>query len=257
MSLLELKEISKGYQVRSSVWGKSRQIEVLRDVSLTLERATSTGLVGKSGSGKSTLARIIMGLERADRGQVIFKGDILHQLKKKNLKKQRRHFQMVFQDPFNALSPKITIAKSIAEPLENYERLTPSEKHEKVEGLLEAVGLKPSDVHKYPHQFSGGQLQRVNIARAIALKPELIVFDEVVSSLDILAQVQVLDLLLELKEKFHLSYLFISHDLEAAKYVSDRFVVMDQGQIVDEVNDIDQIEALIHPVSRDLLSYVH
>lgn len=256
MSLLVLEGISKSYQSRSSVWERSRQIDVLRNVSLTLERATCTGLVGKSGSGKSTLARIIMGLETADRGQVIFKGDILHQLNKKNLKKLRCHFQMVFQDPFNALSPKITIAKSIAEPLENYEMLTSSEKHEQVEELLEAVGLKPSDVHKYPHQFSGGQLQRVNIARAIALKPELIVLDEVVSSLDTLAQVQVLDLLLELKEKFHLSYLFISHDLDAAKYVSERFVVMDQGQIVEEINDIEQIEALIHPVSKDLLSYV-
>ncbi|KHF38615.1 ABC transporter ATP-binding protein [Halalkalibacter okhensis] len=256
MSLLELKDISKSYQSKSFIWEKSKKIDVLKNVSLTLDQATCTSLIGKSGSGKSTLSRIIMGLENADKGQVLFKGEMINQLKKKELKKLRGHFQMVFQDPFNALSPKMTIAKSIAEPLMNYKMSSSSELSEKVEELLEAVGLQPSDATKYPHQFSGGQLQRVNIARAIALKPELIVLDEVVSSLDIFAQVQVLDLLLDLKEQFRLSYLFISHDLDAAKYVSDKFVVMDQGKIIDELCELDQMEELIHPVSKGLLSLV-
>lgn len=256
MSLLQLKDISKQYRARRSFWEKTRKIQALNNVSLTLDQGTCTGLVGRSGSGKSTLAKIIMAIEIPEHGDVLFKGKNIFQQNKANQRKLRRHFQMVFQDPFSALNPKLPIGKSIAEPIDNFENISSIEKREKVRQLLEAVGLKASDIYKYPHQFSGGQLQRVNIARAIAIKPDLLVLDEVVSSLDIMVQVQILDLLLELKEKYHLTYLFISHDLHAAKYISDHFIVMDHGEIVEEIKNVKQVDTLEHQVSKDLLASV-
>ncbi|RSL32359.1 ABC transporter ATP-binding protein [Salibacterium salarium] len=240
MTLLELKGVTKYYKTsHRSFLKKPRQIRALSDVSLSLEQGTCTGLVGKSGSGKSTLARVIMGLEKADSGQIIFKEESIPHLKNKKLKNMQQHFQMVFQDPYSALNPKITIGKSIAEPIENFEKLPSTEEDKKVKKLLVEVGLEPTDAYKYPSQFSSGQLQRVNIARALALKPELLILDEIVSSLDTIAQVQVLELLLHLQVKFNLSYLFISHDLQAANYICNQFVVMDNGGIVKkEMTDL-------------------
>ncbi|KAB8126588.1 ABC transporter ATP-binding protein [Gracilibacillus oryzae] len=255
MSLLELKNISKSYKTAKVMpWKKAKQINALQDVSLTLEPGICTGLIGKSGSGKSTLARVIMGLEKPDAGQVIFKGADLSELNANSLKKMRRHFQMVFQDPYSALNPRMTIGKSIAEPLENYEKWNTAQTEDKVKELLEEVNLKAADAYKYPGQFSGGQLQRINIARALALRPELLVLDEVVSSLDTIAQVQVLDLLIKLQQKFQLSYLFISHDMHATKYIANQFIVMDHGEIAEQLSDAANVEEMKHPVSKELLS---
>ncbi|MGG0719909.1 dipeptide/oligopeptide/nickel ABC transporter ATP-binding protein [Robertmurraya massiliosenegalensis] len=256
MSLLIVSNVSKSYKLERSLFKKSKHIKALHNVSLTLEHGTCIGIVGRSGSGKSTLAKVIMGLEKADQGHIIFKGVPITQLDEKSLRKMRRHFQMVFQDPFASLNPRMTVGKSIAEPLENYDQLSSIEIREEVNTLLEAVGLMATDADKYPSQFSGGQLQRINIARAISLKPDLLVLDEVVSSLDTVAQVQVLDLLIKLQKQYKLSYVFISHDLQAITYISDRFIVMDEGKIVEEVLDVQNIEKLEHSLSKNQLSSV-
>ncbi len=256
VSLLELKDIKKTYLLGNSVWRKRKTVEAVKGVSLTLEEGVCLGLVGESGAGKSTLGKIILGLEKPDQGEVWFQGKDLYRLKEKELKEVRRNLQVVFQDCYSAVNPRLTIREIIAEPLRNYERLTATEEIQKVQGLLETVGLSPEDMYKYPHQFSGGQLQRINIARAIALRPKLIILDEAVSALDALVQVQILHLLAELKEEFQLSYLFISHDLQAINYIADCIGVMYKGEIVEWLDDMEQPESLQHPVSKKIMSSV-
>lgn len=254
--MLELKDIKKTYSLGNSVWRKRKSVEAVKSVSLTLEEGVCLGLVGESGSGKSTLGKMILGLEKPDQGEVWFQGKNLYCLKAKELKELRRNLQVVFQDCYSAVNPRLTIGEIIAEPLRNYERLTAAQEKKKVQDLLETVGLYPEDIHKYPHQFSGGQLQRINIARAIALRPKLIILDEAVSALDVLVQVQILNLLAELKEEFQLSYLFISHDLQAVNYIADRLAIMYRGEIVEWLDDTEQLERLEHPVSKKLVSSV-
>ncbi|MED1789376.1 nickel import ATP-binding protein NikE [Brevibacillus laterosporus] len=256
MSLLELKDINKTYLLGNSVWRKRKTVEAVKGVSLTLEEGVCLGLVGESGAGKSTLGKIILGLEKPDQGEVWFQGKDLYRLREKELKEVRRNLQVVFQDCYSAVNPRLTIREIIAEPLRNYERLTATEEIQKIQGLLETVGLSPEDMYKYPHQFSGGQLQRINIARAIALRPKLIILDEAVSALDALVQVQILHLLAELKEEFQLSYLFISHDLQAINYIADCIGVMYKGEIVEWLDDMEQLESLQHPVSKKIMSSV-
>ncbi|MBK3495060.1 nickel import ATP-binding protein NikE [Viridibacillus sp. YIM B01967] len=256
MSLLELRAIKKTYLLGNSIFGKRKTVEAVKSVTLTLESGVCLGIVGESGSGKSTLGKIILGLEKPDQGEVLFQGKNLHSFKAKELKELRRNLQVVFQDCYSAVNPRLTIGEIIAEPLRNYERLTSSEEQKQVQGLLELVGLNPEDMYRYPSQFSGGQLQRINIARAIALKPKLIILDEAVSALDALVQVQILNLLAQLKEEFQLSYLFISHDLQAVNYIADRLAVMCKGEVVEWLDDMGQLERLEHPVSKKLLSSV-
>ncbi len=256
VSLLELKDIKKTYLLGNSVWRKRKTVEAVKGVSLTLEEGVCLGLVGESGAGKSTLGKIILGLEKPDQGEVWFQGKDLYRLREKELKEVRRNLQVVFQDCYSAVNPRLTIREIIAEPLRNYERLTATEEIQKIQGLLETVGLSPEDMYKYPYQFSGGQLQRINIARAIALRPKLIILDEAVSALDALVQVQILHLLAELKEEFQLSYLFISHDLQAINYIADCIGVMYKGEIVEWLDDMEQLESLQHPVSKKIMSSV-
>lgn len=254
MSLLELKDLQKTYLIRNSIWGKRKVVEAVKNVSLTLEEGECLGIVGESGSGKSTLGKIILGLEKPNHGEVLFQGKNLYRLKAKELKPLRRNMQVVFQDCYSAVNPKLSIGEIIAEPLRNYEKLTAVEEKKTVQNLLEIVGLHSQDIYKYPHHFSGGQLQRITIARAIALKPKLIILDEAISSLDVLVQVQILNLLMKLKEEFRLSYLFISHNLQAVNYISDRLAVMYKGDIIEWLDDMEQLKRLEHPVSKTLLS---
>lgn len=256
MNLLELKDIKKTYSLGNSIFGKRKSVEAIKGISLTLEQGVCLGIVGESGSGKSTLGKIILGLEKPNQGEVLFQGKHLHSLKAKELRELRRNLQVVFQDCYSSVNPRLTIGKIIAEPLRNYERLTSSEEKKQVQELLERVGLNPEDMYRYPSQFSGGQLQRINIARAIALKPKLIILDEAVSALDALVQVQILNLLAQLKEDFQLSYLFISHDIQAVNYIADRIAVMYQGEVVEWLDDMEKLEQLEHPVSKKLISSV-
>ena len=188
-------------------------------------------MVGPSGAGKSTLGKVMLGLERPQSGQIFFQGHDLYKADQSIRRKIRRDLQAVFQDSYSSVNPRMTAEQIIAEPLENYERLTIAEKKRTIIELLERVGLTEKDLTKYPHQFSGGQLQRINIARAVSLKPKLIVLDESVSSLDMVTQTLILGLLKELKDDFGMSYFFITHDLKAAYQLSDTLGVLDHGQL--------------------------
>jgi len=256
MNLLEIYNITKTFSLGNKFWGTKKTVTAIQDISLNLEEGCCLGIVGESGCGKTTLGKIILGLEKPERGEVFFLGKNIYQITGRELKELRREMQVVFQDSLSAVNPRLSIGRIISEPIRNYQQLSPSEERKQVQELLEIVGLNSADIDKYPHQFSGGQIQRVNIARAIALKPKLIVLDEAVASLDVSVQAQILNLLLDLKEEFKLSYIFISHDILAVNYMSDSLAVMYMGKVVELIDDIKLIDELRHPYSIKLLSSV-
>ncbi|MFB3166700.1 nickel import ATP-binding protein NikE [Neobacillus sp. 179-C4.2 HS] len=252
MSLLQINEVTHSYGSRTVFNWKDRSKNILSDISLSIEEGTCLGLLGSSGAGKSTLGRVILGLERPQYGQVLFQGHDIYTADKQIRQKIRRDLQAVFQDSYSSVNPRMTAERIIAEPLENYEKLTVAEQKRTVIELLERVGLSEADLKKYPNQFSGGQLQRINIARAISLKPKLIVLDESVSSLDMVTQTLILELLKELKANFGLSYLFITHDIKAAYTISDRLGVLEKGKLVELYDEKKQFFTSEHPVVNEL-----
>ncbi len=252
--LLQVKEVTHAYRENRTFWSSSRQAPVLSNVSLALEEGQCLGLLGTSGAGKSTLGKVILGMEKPQTGQVLFQDHDFYKVHGSAKRALRRDLQAVFQDSYSAVNPRSTAEQIIGEPLENYERLSRREQKAKVGELLETVGLKAEDMAKYPNQFSGGQLQRIAIARAIALKPKLIVLDESVSSLDMVNQTYILDLLNKLKKDFGLSYLFITHDIKAAYTLCDKLAVMERGEIVDSFQEKDHIFNSTHLAVKKLLS---
>ncbi|MDF2570861.1 MAG: gsiA 1 [Sporomusa sp.] len=253
--LLELHGVSKHFH-GGGIFKQGRKVQATKAINLSVGAKECLGLVGESGSGKSTLGRIILGIEKPDQGEVLFQGVNLYGKDRDGIRAVRRDLQVVFQDCFSSVNPRLTAGQSIAEPLKNFEHLSYHDELRTVGELLEIVGLDAEDATKYPHQFSGGQLQRVCIARAISLRPKLIVFDEAVSSLDVLVQAQILGLLSDLREELGMSYIFISHDLAAVAHLSDRLAVMYAGEIVERLDDMDDIYCLAHPVSLALLAAV-
>ncbi|WP_371363311.1 Vitamin B12 import ATP-binding protein BtuD [Sporomusa rhizae] len=253
--LLELRDVSKHFH-GGGIFKQGRKVQANKQISLSLGVRECLGLVGESGSGKSTLGRVILGIEKPESGEVFFQGVNLYGKDKAAIRQVRRDLQVVFQDCFSSVNPRMTAGASISEPLENYTRLNYREQLRTVGELLELVGLNPEDAYKYPHQFSGGQLQRVCIARAISLRPKLIVLDEAVSSLDVVVQKQILDLLSKLREELDMSYVFISHDLSAVAHLADRLAVMCAGEIVERLDTMEDIHCLTHPVSVALLDAV-
>ncbi|MCM3135615.1 nickel import ATP-binding protein NikE [Paenibacillus polysaccharolyticus] len=254
--MLQVHEVSHSYGKRSWLQRSGLRPSVLEDVSLTIEEGMCLGLLGTSGAGKSTLGKVILGLERPSQGQVLFQGKDIYRADKTVLKGLRRDLQVVFQDCYSAVNPMMTAAQIIGEPLDNYERLSAKEQQRMIEQLLVQVGLTPQDASKLPHQFSGGQLQRVNIARAIALKPKLIVLDESISSLDMVHQTQILSLLADLRATYGLSYLFITHDIRAALTICDSIAVMDQGRLVYTGDATDSILESDQPAVQQLVSSI-
>ncbi|WNC12268.1 nickel import ATP-binding protein NikE [Brevibacillus brevis] len=254
--LLQVKGVTHAYGKTGLFHRSGRSEPVLSNVSLTIEQGMCLGLLGTSGAGKSTLGKVILGLMRPRQGQVIFQGKDLYKADSSTRKELRRDLQVVFQDCYSAVNPRMSAEQIIGEPLDNYEKLTISEQKRRIGELLEMVGLTPADMRKYPRQFSGGQLQRINIARAIALKPKLIVLDESVSSLDMVNQMHILRLFGELKSVFGLSYLFITHDIKAAYTISDRVAVMEKGEVVEMCHDKDGIFASSHPAVKSLISSI-
>jgi nickel transport system ATP-binding protein len=252
VSLLQVKEVSHRYAERSLFKWKFQSKQVLSDVSFSIEKGTCLGLIGPSGAGKSTLGKVLLGLERPQSGQILFQGHDMYSVDKSIRRKIRRDLQAVFQDSYSSVNPRMTAEQIIAEPLENYETLTAAEQRRTIIELLERVGLSENDLTKYPHQFSGGQLQRINIARAISLKPKLIVLDESVSSLDMVTQTLILDLLKELKDEFGLSYFFITHDLKAAYQSSDTLGVLDNGKLVELYESKLQFFTSDHPAVKEM-----
>jgi len=230
-------------------------IRAVDGVSLEIGRGETMGLVGESGSGKSTVGRLLLGLLAPTRGEISFDGHDIARLHEAQLRPLRRHMQMVFQDPFSSLNPRRTVGESVGYPLK-VQRVCRSKRElaERVQHLFEVVGLEPYFMNRYPHEFSGGQRQRVGIARALALNPQFIILDEPVSALDVSIQAQVLTLLQDLQERFQLTYLFISHDLNVVEYLSDHVMVMYLGKIVEVAAAEELYREPLHPYTQALLS---
>lgn len=256
--LVDIKDLKVHFPVRQGMIF-NRRFEVARAVdgiNLKIPKGKTLGLVGESGCGKSTAARALLQLIKPTAGQIWFGGVELTRLSPHALRKQRRNFQMIFQDPFACLNPRMTVGDIVAEPLQNFGLAKGKALREQVQQLIGLVGLNPRHIRRYPHEFSGGQRQRIGVARALALKPQLIVADEPVSALDVSIQAQILNLLIDLKSEFNLTYLFISHDLAVVRHVSDTIAVMYLGQIVEIADAKDIYANPKHPYTQALLSAV-
>jgi len=256
--LLSVTDLHKHYPVRKGqVFAKVvDHVAAVNGISFTINEGETLGLVGESGSGKSTTGYAILQLIEPTAGSVVFDGQELVGLKPRRIRELRRHFQIVFQDPYTSLNPRMTIGTIIREPLEIHKRGTRAFRRRRMLELLDIVGLSATHVDRYPHEFSGGQRQRVGIARALALEPQLIVCDEPVSALDVSVQAQILNLLKDIQETLGLAYLFIAHDLAVVRVMSDRVIVMQHGEIAEE-GDAEMVYAHPqHPYTKALLSAV-
>jgi oligopeptide transport system ATP-binding protein len=255
--LLEVKHLKKHFPIKGGVFSKTiGYVYAVDDINFTLEKGETLGLVGESGCGKSTTGRTILRLIEPTDGAINFEGHDITNLDKSAMRALRREMQIIFQDPYASLNPRMTVGSIIGEPLEIHKIAKGSEKEERVVSLLQKVGLRAEDMRKYPHEFSGGQRQRIGIARALALNPKLIVCDEPVSALDVSIQAQVINLLEDLQAEFGLSYLFIAHNLNVVEHISNRVAVMYLGQIVELASDEELYKNPQHPYTEALLSAV-
>ena len=236
--------------------GLGQSVKAVDGVSFEIREGETLGLVGESGCGKSTLARLVTQLIPVTSGR-IFLGDVeLTRLRGEKLRQQRRQLQMIFQDPFASLDPRMTVGDIIAEPLDNFGVMRGRKRSDRVQELLRIVGLNPNFNNRYPHEFSGGQRQRIGIARALALNPKLVVCDEAISALDVSIQAQIVNLLEDLQQKFKLTYLFIAHDLSVVRHISDRVMVMYLGKIVEIADSVGTYSDPKHPYTKALLSAI-
>lgn len=254
--ILDVKDLSKTYTSKKSFFRRAVSTKVLHDVHFSLRKGETLGIVGESGSGKSTIAKIIMGLTDMDSGSIFYQGKSIHDWLNRHQKAYRKEVQMIFQDPYSALNPRIKVGDCLMEPMKAHGIQSKSERMNFAAQLLYDVGLHPDDRDKYPHQFSGGQRQRINIARALAVRPSLIICDESVSALDVSVQAMVLNTLQTLKEQYELSYIFISHDIAVIYHISDTVAVLDQGRMV-EYGDVESvIKSPQHAYTQKLLNAV-
>ncbi|MCT9935275.1 dipeptide ABC transporter ATP-binding protein [Planotetraspora sp. A-T 1434] len=258
-TILEVRDLVKHFPLTQGILVK-RQIGAIKavdGVSFDLHRGETLGVVGESGCGKSTLAKLLMALERPTSGSVKINGREIANARGGELKRMRRNIQMVMQDPYTSLNPRMTVGDIVGEPFEIHTDVVPKGgRRRKVQELLEVVGLNPDHINRYPHQFSGGQRQRIGIARGLALQPEIIICDEPVSALDVSIQAQVMNLLERLQTEFNLAYIFIAHDLSVVRHISDRVAVMYLGKIVEIGRDSEIYERPTHPYTQALLSAV-
>ncbi|MFF8842784.1 ABC transporter ATP-binding protein [Streptomyces sp. NPDC015127] len=258
-AILEVRDLYKHYPLTRGVLFKKQvgAVKAVDGVDLDLIAGETLGIVGESGCGKSTLARMLVHLERPTAGSIRYKGEDVTKLSGRALKAVRRNIQMVFQDPYTSLNPRMTVGDIIGEPYEIHPEVAPKgSRRQKVQELLDVVGLNPEYINRYPHQFSGGQRQRIGIARGLALRPEIIVADEPVSALDVSVQAQVVNLLDTLQSEFSLSYVFIAHDLSIVRHISDRVGVMYLGRVVEIGKDVEIYDHPTHPYTQALLSAV-
>ncbi len=256
--LLEVKNLKKYFPVKAGVFRKTvGYLKAVDDISFYIKEKETLGLVGESGCGKSTTGFTILRLEEPTAGEVRFAGKNVLSLKKKELKKIRRNMQIIFQDPYSSLNPRMMVADIVGEPLNVHNLVrNKKERNEKVRELLESVGLTAEQMKRYPHEFSGGQRQRIGIARALAVNPKLIIADEPVSALDVSIQAQVINILQDLQRDLGLTYLFIAHDLSVVKHISDRVAVMYLGRIVEIANNKDLFSNPLHFYTQSLMSAI-
>ena len=252
--LLQVRNLVKRFESGGGWLGGPRQtVRAVNDVSFSVARGQSLGLVGESGCGKSTVARTLLRLIEPDEGSIVFDGHDIRQASASALRALRQRIQIVFQDPYASLNPRRTVRQALSEPLRVHRRGTAAQIDAKVEQTIQEVGLPLSALDRYPHEFSGGQRQRIGIARALVLRPALVICDEPVSALDVSVQAQILNLLVDLKAEFGLSYLFISHDLSVVHYLADRVLVMNAGRIVEEGPNATLWRDARHPYTRSLI----
>ena len=256
MPLLEVRHLSKTFARQKGLFGATSIVRAVDDVSFSIERGETFGLVGESGSGKTTTGRCILRLIEPTGGEVLFDGRDVLTLSRGDLRRARRDMQIVFQDPYSSLNPRMRVAEIVEEPLIIHKLGSKAERRERVKELVGLVGLNPDHLQRYPHEFSGGQRQRIGLARALALNPSLIIADEPVSALDVSVQAQVVNLLMELQQRLKLTYLFIAHDLRLVEHICSRVAVMYLGRIV-EMGDTPKLFASPqHPYTRALLSAI-
>jgi oligopeptide/dipeptide ABC transporter ATP-binding protein len=256
MPLLKVENLSTSYPVRGSMFSPARHLVAVNNVSFELEAGETLGLVGESGCGKSTLGRTIIRLEKHSAGKVFLNNEDITSLKGGELRKARRKFQMIFQDPYGSLNPRMTVYGALDEVLSVHTPLDAGGRKNRVVDLLEMVGLSSEQMFRHPHQFSGGQRQRIGIARALAVNPELIVADEPVSALDVSVQAQIINLLIEIQKKTGVAFLFIAHDLAVVEHISRRIMVMYLGKIVESGISSNMTGGACHPYTKALLSAV-
>ncbi|UQZ33011.1 ABC transporter ATP-binding protein [Paenibacillus sp. PK3_47] len=257
MALLEVKDLQVHFPVRGGIFRcKVNDIKAVDGVNFEIEAGQTYGLVGESGSGKTTTGRAVIGLNRITGGSILFEGTDLALPGSRKETHIRRDVQMIFQDPYSSLNPKKRVLDIIAEPLRNFDRQSPQEERRRVQELLEQVGLGPDNIYKYPHEFSGGQRQRIGIARAIALKPKLIIADEPVSALDVSVQAQVLNFLKDIQKELNLTYLFISHDLGIIRHMCDHIGIMYRGRYVEQGTPEDIFDNPRHIYTKRLIAAI-
>ena len=255
--LLEVQKVKKEFVTSKSLTGKPLKIvHAVDSVDLTIYEGETIGVVGESGCGKSTLGRCILQLIRPTAGNVLYRGEDITKLNKEQMRQMRRKMQLIFQDPYASLNPRMTVLELSMAPLEAFGIGTMEERVQRVKEIMELVGMPENMMNRYPHEFSGGQRQRIVIARALVLNPEFVVCDEPVSALDVSVRAQVLNLIQELKKKKHLTYMFISHDLSVVKYISDRIAVMYLGRIVEIAEKNELYNNPQHPYTKALLSAI-
>jgi oligopeptide transport system ATP-binding protein len=255
--LVAVKALKKYFPVDRGLFHRNRSfLKAVDGVDLNIRRGETLGLVGESGCGKSTLGYCILRLEEPTAGRILFEGRDILVLNRKSMQGLRRNMQIIFQDPYASLNPRKTVRQTIGEAFQIHGLLSAAERQERMRELMEIVGLQPEHLHRYPHEFSGGQRQRISISRALALNPKLVIADEPVSALDVSIQAQILNLLVSLQEKFHLTYLFISHDLGVVRHLCDRIAVMYLGRIVELSSSRMLYVRPRHPYTASLLSAV-
>lgn len=255
--VLAVSELKKTYEVKRNVFSYGKEIiKAVDGISFCINRGNTLGIVGESGSGKSTLARCIMLLEKPDSGSIVFQGTCLNNINNRDLRKLRREMQIIFQDPYSSLNPRMKIVETLAEPVLFHKVVKKECVIEKVEEILQIVGLSNDFLNKYPHEMSGGQRQRVAIGRALTTNPSLIVADEPVSSLDVSIQAQIINLFMDIKEKSRITMLFISHDLNVVRFLSDEIIVMYKGRVVETGSSNEVFYNPLHPYTKMLIDSV-